>query len=99
MYAIILGRAYGRISDFSFDGRTENGHEVAFELVSWADFKCLLHHFSSLAQLKRSWGRGGIISQFKSFGSLWKHAEIGSESFGVVVCRLLGTVPCILGLV
>ncbi len=28
-----------------------------------------------------------------------KHAEIGPESFGVVVCRFVGTVPDILGLV
>ena len=28
-----------------------------------------------------------------------KHAEIGPESFGIVVCRFVGTVPDILGLV
>ena len=39
------------------------------------------------------------ISQFKSFGSSSKHAEIGPESFGIVVCRFVGTVPDILGLV
>ncbi len=37
-------------------------------------------------------------SQFKSFGSSLKQAEIGPESFGIVVCRLVGTVPGILGL-
>ena len=39
------------------------------------------------------------ISQFKSFGSSSKRAEIGPESFGIVVCRFVGTVPDILGLV
>ncbi len=42
---------------------------------------------------------GRAISQFKSFGSSSKHAEIGPESFGIVVCRFVGTVPDILGLV
>ncbi len=41
---------------------------------------------------------GRAISQFKSFGSS-KHAEIFTESFGIVVCRFVGTLPDILGLV
>ncbi len=36
---------------------------------------------------------------FKSFGSSAKHAEIGPESFGIVVHRSVGTEPDILGLV
>ncbi len=39
------------------------------------------------------------ILQLKSFDSSSKHAEIVSESFGIVVCRLAATVPDILGLV
>ncbi len=39
------------------------------------------------------------ISQFTSFGSSSKHAEVGPESFGLVVRRLGGTVPDIFGLV
>jgi hypothetical protein len=39
------------------------------------------------------------IPQFKSFGSLSKHTEIGPELFGIVVCRFVGTVPDVLGLV
>ncbi len=35
----------------------------------------------------------------RSFGSSSKHAEIGQESFGLVVCRSVGTVPDILGLI
>ncbi len=38
--------------DFSFGGRTENHYETALELVSGADFKCVLHHFPSLARLE-----------------------------------------------
>ncbi len=34
-----------------------------------------------------------------SFGPSSEHAEIGPESFGIVVCRSVGSVPCILGLV
>ncbi len=52
-----LGRTYGMISDFSFGGRTENGHEMVFELVFGVDVRCLLHHFSSLTCLKGSWGQ------------------------------------------
>ncbi len=37
--------------------------------------------------------------QLKSFGSSSKHAEIGSESFGIVVCRFLCPVPDVLRLV
>jgi hypothetical protein len=40
-----LGRTYGRILDFSFGGRAENRYEMALELVSGADSKCILHHF------------------------------------------------------
>ncbi len=32
------------ILDFSFGGRTENGHEMALELLSGADFSCILHN-------------------------------------------------------
>ncbi len=52
-----LGRTYGRISDFSFGGRTDNGHEMVSALVSGADFRCVLHQFSSLTWLKGSWGQ------------------------------------------
>ncbi len=45
-----LGRTYERILDFSFRGRRDHGHEVAFELVSGADFRCVLHHLSSLTR-------------------------------------------------
>ena len=41
-------------------------------------------------------GQGGS-RQYKSFGSSLKHAEIGPESFGIVVCRLVGIVQDILG--
>ncbi len=54
---LILGRTYWRILDFSFGGRTENGHEMALELVSGVDFRCIVHHVSSLTRLKRSWGQ------------------------------------------
>ncbi len=30
---------------------------MAFELVSWVDFRCVLDHFSSLTRLKGSWGQ------------------------------------------
>ncbi len=53
----MLGRTYGRILDFSFGGRTENGHETVLELVSGADFRCVLHHVSSLFGLLGSWGQ------------------------------------------
>jgi hypothetical protein len=49
-------------------------------------------------------GSGGFyfakagISQFESFGSSSKHAEIGPESFGIFVRRFVGTVPDLLGL-
>ncbi len=42
---IKLGGIYGRILDFSLGGRREKGHEMVFELVSGADFRCVLHHF------------------------------------------------------
>ncbi len=42
---------------------------------------------------------GCPISQFKSFGSSSKHAEIRPESFGIVVWRSVGTAPDILCLV
>ncbi len=38
------------------------------------------------------------ISQFKRFGSSSEHIEIGTDSFGLVVCRSVDTVPDILGL-
>jgi hypothetical protein len=42
---------------------------------------------------------GSAISQKISFGSSLTHADIGRESFGIVVCRFVGTVSDILGLV
>ncbi len=42
---------------------------------------------------------GVVLSAGESFGLSSKHAEIGSESFGVVVGMFVGTVPDILGLV
>ncbi len=53
----LLGRTYGRILDFSFGGRTENGHGMVLELVSGSDFRCVLHHLASLTRLKGSWGQ------------------------------------------
>ncbi len=41
-----------RMLDWSFGGRTEQGHEMAAELVSRADFRCVLHHFSSRPRLE-----------------------------------------------
>ncbi len=38
-------------------------------------------------------GLGCAISQFERLGSSSEHAEIGPESFGIVVCRSVGTVP------
>ncbi len=52
-----LGRTSGRILDFSFGARTENGHEMGLRLVSGADSSCVLHHFSILTCLKGSWGQ------------------------------------------
>jgi hypothetical protein len=43
--------------DCSFGGRTENRYEVALELVSGADFRCVLHNYSSLSRFKVSWGQ------------------------------------------
>ncbi len=39
------------------------------------------------------------ISQIQGFGSSSKHAEVGPQSFGIVVCWFGGTVPDILGMV
>jgi hypothetical protein len=44
-------------------------------------------------------GLGRAMWQFKSFGSLWKHAQFGPESSGIVVCLTVGTVPDILAMV
>ncbi len=44
-------RTYGKILDFSC------GDEFVLELVSGADFRCVLHHISSLTHLKKSWGQ------------------------------------------
>ncbi len=52
-----LGGTQDRISDFSFGGRTDNCHEMVLDLVFGVDFKCVLHHFSSLTSLKASWGQ------------------------------------------
>ncbi len=52
-YVLLPGRTYGRISDFSFGGRTENRYEVVFELPPpGADFRGILYQCSSLAFLK-----------------------------------------------
>ncbi len=40
-----------------------------------------------------------LAGKTSQFGSSSKHAEIGPESIGIVVCRFVGTVPDILGLV
>ncbi len=56
-YKFTQRRAYGRILDFNFRGRTENSHEMVLELLTRADFKCELHHVSSLTRLKVSWGQ------------------------------------------
>ena len=40
-----LGGTYGRILDFSFGGRTENGHEMVLEWVSGVDFTFVLTFF------------------------------------------------------
>ncbi len=53
----VLGRTYGGILDFSFGGRTENRYEMTLELVSGADFTCVLHHLSSLTRLEGSLGQ------------------------------------------
>ena len=41
----------------SFGGRTEHGHEMLLDFVSGADFRCVLHHFSSPTCLTGSWGQ------------------------------------------
>ncbi len=53
----ILGGTHGRILDFTFWGRREKDHEMSFEFVSGADFRRMLHHFSSRARLEASWGQ------------------------------------------
>jgi hypothetical protein len=53
----LLDRTYWSILDFGFGGRTEHGYEMALDLLSEADSGCVLHHFSSLARLKGSWGQ------------------------------------------
>ncbi len=58
----LLGRTYGRILDLSFGCRTENRYEMAFKLVSGADFRCILHPFSSL---NRSWQENGPKPKLK----------------------------------
>jgi hypothetical protein len=40
-----------------------------------------------------------LSHNLESFGSSSKDAEIGPDSFGIVVCRFVGTVPDIRGLV
>ncbi len=50
-----LGWTYWRILDFSFGGRTENRYDLALEMVSGANFRCVLHHISSLTRLEGSW--------------------------------------------
>ncbi len=42
---------------------------------------------------------GWAISHYKSCGPSSKHAEMSPESFGIFVCRSVGTVPGIWGLV
>ncbi len=53
----VAGRTYGRIVDFSFGGRTENGRGTVLYLVSGAESRCTPHHYSSLTRLKGSWGQ------------------------------------------
>jgi hypothetical protein len=52
-----MGRTYGRILDFSSCGRTENRYAMLFQWVSRVDFRCVLHHFSSLTCLNGSWAK------------------------------------------
>ncbi len=59
-YLALPPKVYGRILDFSFGGRTEHRYEMAFELVSGAGFRCVLHLLSSLTRLKRGWGWGQV---------------------------------------
>ncbi len=40
-----------------------------------------------------------LSRSLQSFGSSSKHAEIGTGSLGIVVCRSVGTVQCMFGLV
>ncbi len=47
------GRTYGRIWDFSFSGRPDNGYEMVLKLVSGVDVGCVLNHLSSLTCLER----------------------------------------------
>ncbi len=51
------GGTYGRILDFCFGDRTGNAHVMALQWVSRSSLICVLHHFSSLTRLKRSWGQ------------------------------------------
>jgi hypothetical protein len=55
-FSVLLGRTHGRFSNFSFGGRT-NLYEIAVDLVSGADFRCVLHYFSSFTRLGGSWGQ------------------------------------------
>ncbi len=56
-------------ASFSFWGRTEKGYEMLLELVSGADFRCVLHDFSIWACLKGSWGKVWAESGRKSTGT------------------------------
>ncbi len=40
-----------------------------------------------------------LSHSLKSFGSASKHDEMGPEAFGIIVCRSVRAVPCILGLI
>ncbi len=48
------GGTHDQISDFSFWGRTDKGHEIVLELASGAAFACVLHHFSGRGRLEGS---------------------------------------------
>ncbi len=45
------------ILDFSFDGGTEHVTKLQSNSSSWADHRCVLHHFSSLTRWQGSRGQ------------------------------------------
>ncbi len=51
----------GSTLTLTFGSGPENGHETALELVSGANFGCVLHHFSSPARL--DWSRGQVLPE------------------------------------
>jgi hypothetical protein len=52
----LLSGSHNRIVDLSFDGGPEKCHEMAVEWVSWAEFRRVLHHFSSRTRMEGSCG-------------------------------------------